>query len=878
MSRNRSVGGRLKGGVVLTRQESRDAGDLQRARPAMWCRVGLAALLIAVFASGIVTASEPLLKLVASDGLEGDEFGGAVATDGDFLVVGARAHASPFTDPNVPGLLPKDYPWSGQAYVYRYVADPGATECAVPDEPPCWILDQALPNPDPRYKNCCGYPSVGCKLPALDVPFDPATQAPEIPNDCQEITPARPGFPPGCDPDLPGPPFGDGCFVDPTPEEFVDNGVPGWNASPGVPSTSDQFGTSVAISGDLIVVGSPGDRGVGATHTGNWLVGAAWIYRRVGALETDQYCAGDPAIYEYPTPPPTMEPPCWVVEKELNNGGRGTRRYFGDAVAVHGDVVAAGQPLNVTSFGDGSAPPGQYPKVYVFEYDGADWQSKAVLEGSQNAVLEGYEYFGSALAMSDETIVVGAMGNNEQAYHTGEVVPSRGPAAWAGEEITSKNGEVSNESLCPSGQGCRIDEIVAVKHPPILEGSLSLFGSGLPLVEGVDYDEVDLEAGTFRLLKAQRKGALSADYQGSEEVKVAYRRIVAGTLQVLVSGVPLVEGEGFSATAEQLDAGRFLLIQPQANGTVTADYHGGQMIQVRYPPIALHPGVGDDLKVSLALSYRPDPAQPAVPLVQDEDYEVSTTADGLPVGVIRLLGGYPDGSIIADYAQGFGWGAAYVFDTDGTELQRLFPSDPGPYDLFGASVGISEDSEQILAGALMRPYDWDPRDEVLRSGTESARGAAYVFGADGGGWAQEAELLLDSAEGFSFLGSGVAVIDRDRVIVGAPGNDAGIIDGGAGYRFEKTIPGSGAACVDPGESPPCWVLKGEAVPSDLLAGDQFGDAVAASESWLVYGAPQPTVGPGAVYLHRVPEPGAGGLLSVLAVLAAFAAKRRRSHG
>ncbi|MFP8874371.1 MAG: hypothetical protein VCB42_07560, partial [Myxococcota bacterium] len=411
---------------------------------------------------GSAIASEPLLKLVAFDAYEGDQFGGTVATDGDFLVVGAMGHPSQFADPSTPSIAPAQLRWEGKVYVYRHVSDPGSAECAVPAEPPCWILDQALPNPDPRYANCCGYPATSCHLPALDVPWDPSTQAPEIPNFCQEVKPAVPGFPEGCDPDVPGPPFGSGCFVDPTPEEFVDDGTPGWNPAFGVFATSDLFGASVAISGDRIIVGAPGDRGASPAHTGNWLNGAAWVYRRVEALAAEQYCAGDPAELDYPAQPPTMAAPCWVLEAELNNGGRASRRYFGYAVAVEGNLAAVGQPLNVTALSSGGQPPGQFPKVFLFEYDGAQWQRKTVLEGSQNPVLQGFEFFGSALALSNETLVVGAMGNNDQGYHTGEVIPSVDPAVWTGEEIGTSDGSVEDESLCQGWRGCLVDEIVAV--------------------------------------------------------------------------------------------------------------------------------------------------------------------------------------------------------------------------------------------------------------------------------------------------------------------------------------------------------------------------------------------------------------------------------
>ena len=410
-----------------------------------------------------------------------------------------------------------------------------------------------------------------------------------------------------------------------------------------------------------------------------------------------------------------------------------------------------------------------------------------------------------------------------------------------------------------------------------MAGTLSLFSFGLLLVEGVDYDNVDIVNGTFQLLTRQSAvAALEANFQGSEELKVEHPKIVPGTLEVYASGTVLVEGEGYTASPEQLEAGEFVVLQPHPDGTVTASYEGGQVVELRYPPVAMKKNLGGCAAPrDLELYFQDESGGAKVPLECGQDYLIDITATGTPIGNVELLEQFPDGTIFADYVQGFGWGAIYIFDWDGNELQKVFPDQAGVNNLFGTSVSISEDGESVSAGALLRPYDWNPRTEVLERPEESGRGSAFVFVKDGSDWNQEAELLVEPLEAEAYLGAGVAFSGEGQVVVGAPADDAQVIDGGAVATFEKRVPGPGQECADSFEAPPCWVLVGEESAADVQAYDQFGAAVAGTGSWAFFGAPQENVGPGAVYVRTIPEPGAIGLVAVLASLAGYRARRRR---
>jgi hypothetical protein len=144
----------------------------------------------------------------------------------------------------------------------------------------------------------------------------------------------------------------------------------------------DDFGASVAISGNTIVVGAPGTRvGVGLNH------GAAYVFTR-----------------NYGS---------WGTPRKLTADGGRTMDFFGWSVAIYGDTVVIG------AYGAGS---GQ-GLAYVFARSGADWIQRQRLTASNGAYSNG---FGESVAIDADTLVIGASredSNRGSVYiftHTGE--------------------------------------------------------------------------------------------------------------------------------------------------------------------------------------------------------------------------------------------------------------------------------------------------------------------------------------------------------------------------------------------------------------------------------------------------------------------------
>ena len=165
--------------------------------------------------------------------------------------------------------------------------------------------------------------------------------------------------------------------------------------------SNDNFGFSVAISGDTLVVGATTEQGNvpgitngagGDTLNGGTQIGAVYIYRRSGTA--------------------------WSQEAYIKaaNANIGAGIFFGYAVAISGDTIAVGAPgeqSNVTTITNGptassnnSAPISG--AVFIYKRTGVNWAQEAYIK-APNA--EGGDRFGQAVSIDGDTVAVGA--NNE---------------------------------------------------------------------------------------------------------------------------------------------------------------------------------------------------------------------------------------------------------------------------------------------------------------------------------------------------------------------------------------------------------------------------------------------------------------------------------
>ncbi len=138
------------------------------------------------------------------------------------------------------------------------------------------------------------------------------------------------------------------------------------------PGAYDQFGTSVAISGDVALIGaSTNDEfGMGA--------GAAHVYRFDGSV--------------------------WVEEVKLTASDAASGESFGRSVSLDGDVALVGAWNADNSGALNDDGPGA---AYVYRYDSSEWVEEVKLVASDG---ESADRFGTSVALAEDLAVVGASG------------------------------------------------------------------------------------------------------------------------------------------------------------------------------------------------------------------------------------------------------------------------------------------------------------------------------------------------------------------------------------------------------------------------------------------------------------------------------------
>jgi len=148
------------------------------------------------------------------------------------------------------------------------------------------------------------------------------------------------------------------------------------------PGARDHFGWSVAISGNTIVVGAEAEGGINDELP---FSGAAYVFVRDGVTWSQQ------------------------AYLKASNAERSDR--FGRSVGIWGDtiVVGASAESGGTSSVDGDQSDNskfQSGAAYVFAREGSTWTQQSYLKASDS---ERGDSFGRAVAVSEDTIVVGAI-------------------------------------------------------------------------------------------------------------------------------------------------------------------------------------------------------------------------------------------------------------------------------------------------------------------------------------------------------------------------------------------------------------------------------------------------------------------------------------
>ncbi|KAH8075464.1 hypothetical protein JL721_1471 [Aureococcus anophagefferens] len=281
-------------------------------------------------------------KLVASDAAAGDDFGESVAVSGDLVVVGAHKNDDAGDR-------------SGSAYVFRTTND-GAS----------WTQVAKLVASDAAEGDFFGYSvAVGGDLVVVGAHYNDDAGSSSGSAYVFRTT-------------------NDGTTWSETAKLVASDAAEG-----------DFFGESVAVGGDLVVVGAPYNDDAGSTS------GSAYVFQT------------------------TNDGASWTQVAKLVASDAAAFDYFGTSVAVSGDLVVVGAHYNDDA-GDCSG------SAYVFRTtnDGASWTQVAKLVASDAA--EG-DFFGESVAVGGDLVVVGAPYNDDAGFYSGSAYvfgTTNGGASW----------------------------------------------------------------------------------------------------------------------------------------------------------------------------------------------------------------------------------------------------------------------------------------------------------------------------------------------------------------------------------------------------------------------------------------------------------------
>ena len=168
-------------------------------------------------------------------------------------------------------------------------------------------------------------------------------------------------------------------------------------------ATMNMFGVSVDVSGDTVVVSAPG-RTVGANEG----QGAVFVYGPSGGS--------------------------WVLQATVTAGDGATGDFFGTAVALQGDTLVVGTGERDL---DGAENAGT---VYVFTRSGGVWTQSAELTAPHP---EKDAWFGGAVSLDGDTLGVGAAGEN--GYDGAAYVFTGSGASWSQQARMTTPGATDGE-------------------------------------------------------------------------------------------------------------------------------------------------------------------------------------------------------------------------------------------------------------------------------------------------------------------------------------------------------------------------------------------------------------------------------------------------
>ena len=540
------------------------------------------------------------------------------------------------------------------------------------------------------------------------------------------------------------------------------------------------FGGAVALSGDTAVVGA-----WGADVSGTLGQGAAYVFAR-NQGGADQ----------------------WGQVKKLAAADGAAYDRFGYAVAINGQADAVVVGAYYANVGGASRQGAAY--IFIRNQGGSpdNWGQVKKLVASEGAAND---YFGRAVAISGESVMVGAVGDDA----------GRGAAYLFSRNQDGANGwgQVQKLTAADGAGGDNFGVAVAGNDAH----TFILGAPGDDAWKGAAYVFARQASNWMQRWKTAAADGAANDQFG-RSVAISGDTLVVGAL-----GDDSLKGSAYILARNWGGADNWGQVKKLTASDGAADDWFGFTVAISGDTVVVGARGNDSYKGAAyvfarnwggADNWGQVKKLTAIGSVANDYFGWSVAISGDTI----VVGAYGD--------DGYR-GAAYVFArnqggaNNWGQVRTLVAADGAVWDCFGMSVAISGDA--IVVGAHM---------------DDSVKGAAYVFARNQGGadlWGQVQKLTASDGDAQDCFGDSVA-ISGDTVVVGAPGNDG---HRGAAYVFARNQSGADQ-----------WGQVQKLTADDGMAFDGFGYAVAISDDTVLVGASEVDYYRGAAYVFARNQGGA----------------------
>ena len=559
----------------------------------------------------------------------------------------------------------------------------------------------------------------------------------------------------------------------------------------GTRSDYHQFGRSVAISGDYVISGMPGDSDTGGNNSG-----AAYIFKRYGTS--------------------------WIQMQRIVGTTRTTNHRFGGCVSIDGEYAIVGMHYEGNFKGHAS----------IFKRTGETWTEQIEVESDDGDTTD---RFAGSVSISGNYAIVGAFNDNDNGSGSGSAyIYGLNGSTWSLQQKIIADDGVANDSFGWS---------VAISGEYALVGAYGHASKGCAYIfkrDGTSWTQQaklissDIEANDSFGQYVALKGDIAVISSPNEDPDNVSN---AGSVYIFKrNGTKWIQQTKFTGN-DSVTSDKFGTSVAVSNNDVIVGAYINESAYI-YPLKEVtnyyitQPGTyRADLQIC-GIDYKTNEVEVTGSVTPFKQYLQTHKFTGSSVNNYRFgwaTDVYGDYAIIGEYGYGSNSnGRAYIYyKSNGVwDLQATLDPSPAAEDNFGYSVAIS--SDYAVIGSR---YDDD---------NGNAAGSVYLYKRTGTSWGDMQFIIAGTEYPFDIAQYGNSVaISGDYFIVGSEGDSPAGRSNYAGSAYIYQISSTQSATRSSEE----YIVQ-----SGSSGGEGYGSSVGISGDYAIVG-PSNTTTPD-IYIYK----------------------------